>query len=572
MHNIEKRAQRIQVALGKIKAELVLKHATYLNVFTNEWLKGDIAISQGYFVGIGSYEGEKEIDATGLTIVPGFIDGHLHLESSIVTPDQYARAVIPHGTTAIIADPHEIANVLGEKGIDYILKATEELPLDVYLMMPSCVPATSFDESGAMIDHEVIDKYLNEERILGLAEMMNYPSVLCGDEEVLSKFKVTTKKNKLIDGHGPGLSGKQLAGYVTAGVASDHECTEAAEAIEKLQNGQWIMIREGTAGKNLEKLVSLLDDRYYERCLLVTDDKHPGELKSEGHIDHIIRKAISLGAKPINVYKAASFNAAQYFRMAYRGAIAPGFQADFVVLEDVDTVKIHSVYKEGRQMSSGNELLPEIAQELVSKKAEGLTEALGINDSIHVGPLSKASLQTKKKAEKVIGLIKGELLTTDEGEACGIDIDQDILKLCVVERHHQTGHVGVCYVKGYQMKAGAVATSVAHDSHNIIVVGTNDEDILFAISEIIKLSGGMVVVKDGKVLEELALPIAGLMCEMDVLEAEEKLNAVKEAAYSLGASKDIDPFMTLSFTSLPVIPKLRLTSLGVVDVEQFKLI
>lgn len=572
MHNIEKRVQRIQVALGKIKAELVLKHATYLNVFTNEWLKGDIAISQGYFVGIGSYEGEKEIDATGLTIVPGFIDGHLHLESSIVTPDQYARAVIPHGTTAIIADPHEIANVLGEKGIDYILKATEELPLDVYLMMPSCVPATSFDESGAMIDHEVIDKYLNEERILGLAEMMNYPSVLCGDEEVLSKFKVTTKKNKLIDGHGPGLSGKQLAGYVTAGVASDHECTEAAEAIEKLQNGQWIMIREGTAGKNLEKLVSLLDDRYYERCLLVTDDKHPGELKSEGHIDHIIRKAISLGAKPINVYKAASFNAAQYFRMAYRGAIAPGFQADFVVLEDVDTVKIHSVYKEGRQMSSGNELLPEIAQELVSKKAEGLTEALGINDSIHVGPLSKASLQTKKKAEKVIGLIKGELLTTDEGEACGIDIDQDILKLCVVERHHQTGHVGVCYVKGYQMKAGAVATSVAHDSHNIIVVGTNDEDILFAISEIIKLSGGMVVVKDGKVLEELALPIAGLMCEMDVLEAEEKLNAVKEAAYSLGASKDIDPFMTLSFTSLPVIPKLRLTSLGVVDVEQFKLI
>ena len=572
MENIERRVERIKAALGKKKASLVLKQATYLSVFTNEWLRGDIAISEGYFVGIGSYEGDEEIDASHLTIVPGFIDGHLHLESAIVTPDQYAKAVIPHGTTAIVADPHEIANVLGEKGIDYILEATKDLPIDVYLMMPSCVPATLFDEAGATVDHKMIDHYLNEERILGLAEMMNYPGILAGDEEVLQKIIVTTKKNKLVDGHGPGLTGKELAAYVAAGVASDHECTETKEAIEKIHNGQWIMIREGTAGKNLEKLVDLLDDRYYERCLLVTDDKHPGELKKEGHIDHIIRKAIRLGAKPINVYKAASINAANYFRLPYRGAIAPGYQADFVVLEDVETVKIHSVYKKGEKQSDHEQLLEAVSSRLSRKEGQEAINLKEVTNSVHIKPLTYEDLQTKKAAEKVIGLIKGELLTSDEGEAAGIDIDKDILKLCVVERHHETGHVGVCYVKGYQLKAGAVATSVAHDAHNIIVVGTNDEDILFAIDRIATLQGGMVVVKDGEVIEELALPIAGLMCDLEVEEAEERLEAVKKAAYALGASRDIDPFMTLSFASLPVIPSLRLTSKGVVDVQQFALI
>lgn len=334
MNSFDRRIARIKASMGEEKAELVLKNATYLNVFTNEFLQGDIAISQGFFIGIGDYEGDEEIDMTGKTIVPGFIDGHLHLESSIVSPGQYAAAVLPHGTTAIVADPHEIGNVLGETGIDYILDATKKLPLDVYIMMSSCVPATPFDESGTTINHKMIAKYLKNERVLGLAELMNFPGVIHTDHEVMKKIQVTMKEGKMIDGHAPGLTGKALNAYVTAGIGSDHECTTAEEALAKLRLGQWIMIREGTAGKNLENLLPLLNAPYYSRCLLVTDDKHPGELARDGHIDYIIRKAIRLGANPAYAYRAASYNAAVYFNLGSRGAVCPGYQADFVVLDD----------------------------------------------------------------------------------------------------------------------------------------------------------------------------------------------------------------------------------------------
>lgn len=574
MKSFDQRKERIKASLGEKKAELVLKNAEYLNVFTNSFMRGDIAVHDGYIVGIGSYEGEEEVDMTGKTVVPGFIDSHLHLESSIVSPRQYARAVLPHGTTAIVADPHEIANVLGTTGIDYILASTRKLPFEIYLMMPSCVPATCFDESGAVLTHETVKEYLKKERVLGLAEMMNYPGVLGCDQEVLKKIQVTMKKNKLLDGHAPGLTGHSLNAYITAGISSDHECTTQEEAMEKLSCGQWIMIREGTAGKNLEKLIHLLDAPYFERCMLVTDDKHPGELAEEGHVDHIVRKAIRLGADPVHALKAASYNAARYFQLRSRGAIAPGYQADLVVLADLNTVEIVAVYKRGVCVSQKGKLLEQAVPELTGNISDEELELYRkkVCNTVKTGKIHRKQLQLKQEKGKVIGLVPGEILTTDQGEASETDPEKDIIKLCVVERHHATGHVGVAFLKGYGLKRGAVATTVAHDSHNIIVAGADDEDILCAIRRLEELQGGMVVVENGKILEELALPIAGLMCDLPVEEVQQKLDLVKAAARSLGVNEGIDPFMTLSFTSLPVIPKLRLTTLGVVDVERFSLI
>lgn len=572
MKNFEHRKRRIAAALGEYKAPLVMKNATILNVFTKEFEQGDLAISNGYFVGIGEYEGEEEIDTTGKIIVPGFIDGHMHLESSVVTPVQYCRAVLPHGTTSVVADPHEIANVCGTTGIDYILELTKDLPIDVFVMMPSCSPATPFDENGYAITHEDVDHYLENEHVLGLAELMNYPGVFARDEEVVKKIKVTMRHRKMIDGHAPGLSGNQLNAYATAGVFSDHECTTSDEAIAKLKRGQWIMVREGTACKNLESLIPLFREPYCDRCLLATDDKHPGDLAREGHIDHIIRKAIRLGVEPVTAYRMASYNAATYFGMAMRGAVCPGYIADFVMLNDFDSVDIHSVYKQGYKvadMSQNKDRPWTIEWDAPDVPAQIMQ---GVQNTVKIRELHAADFVLKKEKEKIIGLVPGEILTTDEGEASEIDIENDILKLAVVERHHNTGHIGVAFVKGYGLKSGAVATTIAHDSHNIIIVGTNEEDMAYAAMQLKQMQGGMIVVKDQIVQAKLELPVAGLMCELPVEEAQYKMDLVKEAAYTLGACKNIDPFMTLSFSSLPVIPTLRLTTLGVVDVPHFKLL
>ncbi len=560
----EHRKRRIASAIGEYKADLVIKNTRILNVFTGEFEEGDVAVKNGYFVGIGDYEGEQEVDGTGKTLVPGFIDGHLHLESSIVTPLQYGRAVMPHGTTSIVCDPHEIANVCGSDGIDYVLHATEDIPLDVYVMIPSCVPATPFDETGYTINSATVKEYLNKDRVLGLAEMMNYPGVVSRDAETIEKIKAAHETRKIVDGHGPGLSGRELNAYVTAGIFSDHECVSAKEAKEKLRRGQWIMIREGTAGRNLEALMELCNEPFYHRCLFVTDDKHPGELNREGHIDSIIRKAISLGAKPENAYIMASLNAASYFHLASLGAICPGYRADFVILNDFASVDIQQVYKDGSLVFDKNHT------EALTWGKEYQPKASILN-TVNISDVTAEDFVTEGP-KKVIGLVEGEILTTDEGEADHVDVTKDILKLAVVERHHHTGHIGLCYVKGYGLKHGAVATSIAHDSHNLICVGENEADMAYAIMELKKMKGGMVVVEDGKVLAELALPIAGLMCDLDVEEAQNKMDQVKTAAYKLGVNPGIDPFMTMSFSSLPVIPTLRLTTLGVVDVTQFKLL
>lgn len=562
MKNETLKKKLIDVAAGRDKAELVFKNVKYLNVFTNRFVTADVAITSGYVAGIGDYNGENEIDCTGRYLVPGFIDSHIHLESSIVSPKTFSRVVSAHGTTAVVTDPHEITNVLGADGIEYMLKATENLPIDVFFVIPSCVPASPFDENGAVINHLDTEKYMDNPRVLGLAEMMNFPGTVGGDGEIIKMILSAENSGKVTDGHAPGLGGKSLNAYAAAGVMSDHECTTAEEALEKLSLGQYIMIRQGTAGRNLEALVPLLNGDTYTRCLFATDDKHPGELSENGHIDYIIKKAISSGVKPEIAYKVASFNAAQYFNLPQRGAIAPGYIADMVLLDDIQNVEISAVYKNGKM------------PELTVKENSDIDSALNarVRRTMNTAKITEKSIGITKSSEKVIGLINGQIVTTDEGEAESIDIQNDILKVCVVERHKNTGHIGRCYIKGYGLKSGAVATSIAHDSHNIIAVGTNDSDIVTAVNTIIDMGGGMVVVNNGSVVESLPLEIAGLMTDADIDYVNGKIDSLKQAAYSLGVNKNIDPFMTLSFVSLPVIPHIKLTTLGVVDVDKFELL
>lgn len=562
MKNETLKKKLIDVAAGRDKAELVFKNVKYLNVFTNRFVTADVAITSGYVAGIGDYNGENEIDCTGRYLVPGFIDSHIHLESSIVSPKTFSRVVSAHGTTAVVTDPHEITNVLGTDGIEYMLKATENLPIDVFFVIPSCVPASPFDENGAVINHLDTEKYMDNPRVLGLAEMMNFPGTVGGDGEIIKMILSAENSGKVTDGHAPGLGGKSLNAYAAAGVMSDHECTTAEEALEKLSLGQYIMIRQGTAGRNLEALIPLLNGDAYTRCLFATDDKHPGELSENGHIDYIIKKAISSGVKPEIAYKVASFNAAQYFKLPQRGAIAPGYIADMVLLDDIQNVEISAVYKNGKM------------PELTVKENSDIDSALNARArcTMNTAKITEKSIGITKSSEKVIGLINGQIVTTDEGEAESIDIQNDILKVCVVERHKNTGHIGRCYIKGYGLKSGAVATSIAHDSHNIIAVGTNDSDIVTAVNTIIDMGGGMVVVNNGSVVESLPLEIAGLMTDADIDYVNGKIDSLKQAAYSLGVNKNIDPFMTLSFVSLPVIPHIKLTTLGVVDVDKFELL
>lgn len=563
MNNEVIKKKLIDTAAGRIKADTVLKNVNYLNVFTNEFVTADVAITSGYIAGIGDYSGENELDCTDKFLVPGFIDSHIHLESSIVSPKSFAKAVSAHGTTAVVTDPHEITNVLGTDGIDYMLKSTENLPIDVFFVVPSCVPASPFDENGAVINHFDTEKCMDNPRILGIAEMMNFPATIGADSEIIKMILSAENRGKVTDGHAPTLSGKSLNAYVAAGIMSDHECTNLEEALEKLSLGQYIMIRQGTAGRNLDALAPLLTGDTYTRCLFATDDKHPGELIRNGHIDYIIKKAISSGVKPEIAYKVASFNAAQYFKLPQRGAIAPGYIADLVLLDDINSVSIAAVIKNGEKPQSNTAVSVSDIDSALSEK---------VRHTMNTSKITEESLKIKKSSEKVIGLISGQIVTTDEGQAGGIDTENDILKVCVVERHKNTGHIGVCYIKGYGLKSGAVATSIAHDSHNIIAIGATDSDIVTAVNAIIDMGGGMVVVNNDCVIESLPLEIAGLMTDENIDCVSGKIDSLKQAAYSLGVNQDIDPLMTLSFVSLPVIPHIKLTSLGVVDVDKFELL
>ena len=556
---LNKKLHVIDVAAGRAPADLVLKNATYVNVFSNELCHGDIAVAEGLIVGMGEYHGKVEVDVSGKLVLPGFIDAHIHLESSLVSPTEFAKAVLPHGTTTVITDPHEIANVMGTDGIEYMLQATEDLPVDVRFMLPSCVPATPLDESGANLDYRAIDSFYDHPRVQGLAEMMNYVGVVNGDGQVVEKIVASQAHHKKIDGHAPGLSGKDLNAYIAAGVYSDHECSDMEDAMNKLRLGQYIMIREGTAARNLEALMPLLTSQYVDRCMFCTDDKHPNDLLEKGHIDYIVKKAISLGADPIVAVKAACHNAARYFLLNNRGAIAPGYLGDFVIIDDFQHFEIEMVYKRGVLMYDGQLRdfpAPEIDPYLVKRA----------HDTFHVAHLTAEDF-SDGRPHAVIGMIPGEIVTQDAGYADHADPEQDILKIAVIERHKNTHHIGLGYIKGYGLKRGAVATSISRDSHNIIVVGVTDEDMAAAANRIVENRGGITVMENGQVLGEVTLSIAGIMSDDSLVMVNSALEDAKDEAFGLGVSRGIDPFMTLSFMALPVIPSLRITTRGVFDVS-----
>ena len=559
---LNKKLHVVEVASGRQKADLVLKNATYVNVFCNELSHGDIAVAEGLIAGMGEhYEGAVEVDMGGKLVLPGFVDAHIHLESALVSPKEFANAVIPHGTTTVITDPHEIANVMGTDGIEYMLQATEDLPVDVRFMLPSCVPATPLDESGAVLDYRAIDSFYEHNRVEGLAEMMNYVGVANADEQVLEKIVAAQAHHKKIDGHAPGLSGNDLNAYIAAGVYSDHECSTVEDAIAKLERGQYIMIREGTAARNLDALLPLLTPQYYTYCMFCTDDKHPSDLLEKGHIDYIAREAINkYGVDPIIAVKAACHHASRYFLLNNRGAIAPGYLADFAVIDNFKDFNVEMVFKKGVLYWNNGELrdfeAPKI-EEYLDKRA---------HDTFHVSTLTPDDFRDTRQ-RGVLGMVPGEIITTDNGYADHVDLEKDILKIAVVERHKGTHHIGLGYIQGYGLKSGAVATSISHDSHNIIVVGTNSADMAFAANYIVEHHGGIVVVENGTVKGSVVLEIAGIMSDEPLTKMNEELEAAKDAAFRLGVSRGIDPFMTLSFMALPVIPTLRITTRGVIDVN-----
>ncbi len=564
----------IETATGRRKADLVLKKAHVLNVFTEQLEQKDVAICDGYIAGLGLYEGEREIDLSDKIVIPGLTDGHIHLESTLLTPAEFERTVLPRGTTAIMADPHEIGNVAGTDGIDYMMELCKPLKMNVYFNLPSCVPAAPLEESGETLEAEDIKPYYQNETVLGLAEVMNFVGVTEGDDKLLQKIIDAKAAHKIIDGHAPFLGGKELNAYVAAGIRSDHECTNADEGIEKISRGQWIMIREGTAAQNLKALLPLCKPPYCYRAMFCTDDRHPEDLLNEGHMDSIIRKAVRSGVDPILAVKMCTLNPATYFGLKENGAVAPGYLADLAVVDNLADFCIEKVFVRG-------ELVAENGKVVFDTKAE-LPQNDKILHSFHMRRVDVNSLHfpALRERQRVIGMKRRELLTDEiiiqPSDAAiknnGVDIDRDILKAAVFERHHNTGHIGFGYITGCGIKSGAIATSVAHDSHNLIVVGTSDEDIAVAAEAVRSMDGGLVVVDHGKVVEALALPIAGLMSPLPIKEVDTIMRRLKAAAKELGASEDIDPFMTLAFVSLPVIPSLRLNGKGLIDVNKQQIV
>ena len=558
-----------------MKADLLLKNGYYLDVIKREFVKGDIAIKSGKIIGInGDFQGEVK-DISGKYVVPGFIDGHIHLESSIVSPETFARRTSSNGTTAVVVDPHEIANVCGMAGIEYMLQKTKNLPIDVFFMVSSCVPATQFDESAGTISSADVIKCFDElnkkydNRILGLAEVMNYPGVIYGDEELLKKIDAAKSRNMCIDGHSPGLSGDDLIKYISAGIESDHECTSFSEAKEKLDVAKKlnvkfsVMIREGTAAKNLNALYPLINmNEYRDSVMFVTDDKHPEELKDQGHIDYIIKRAISLGVKPEDAYVTATYNAAKHFALAGYGKIEPDCFANLVILDDIKNVKINCIYKNGKTVDPSTDISP-------AENHVDTTLNERVMNSINMRKVTLEDIKNRQRYVQVIGLKKGEIITTDEGALTDYGVDKDVIKIVVIESHKGTMHTGIAYLKGMGLKKGAIGTTVAHDSHYMILAGTNDNDIVTAANRLIELQGGKIYVENGKIKAELRLEIAGLMTEEKEDEVINKLHLLKDL---VKANVGIDPFMNLSFVSLAVIGDVRLLPSGSFDVKKWKFI
>lgn len=567
----EKNIERlIDVAMGRKEAELVIKNARAFNAFSGEFVSGDVAVDHGYIAAVGKYEGEREHDAKGAWLTPGLFDAHVHIESAMASPQEFARTLVSRGATTIVADPHEIANVAGADGLRYILEATEGAPVNVYVMLPSCVPATPLERGGAVLTAADLAPFLNHPRVLGLGEMMNFPGVIFKDPEVMAKLKMAAGRQ--VDGHAPGLAGPQLAAYAAAGIGNDHECTTVQEARDRLAVGMAVLLREGSAARNLLNLLPALNDRNSQFCMFATDDRHPEDLLREGHINYLLRLAVGAGGlDTVTALRLATFNGPRHFGLKDLGAIAPGYRADLALFPDLKDFNPTHVWKDGQ-------LAAENGRCLLSPMA---VDESGLRGKIAVGEVTLESLKVAASAPnlRVIGLVPGEIVTEHlvmqptavNGEYVSAP-HAGLIKLAVVERHRGSGRIGLGFLRGLGLKRGAIASTVAHDSHNLVVAGASDADMLLAINEIKRIGGGLVIAEAGRVIDSLPLPLGGLLSDQPMEKIAEKLSTMQKAVRTLGLANGHDPFMTLAFMSLPVIPKLKLTEAGLVDVDAFAVV
>lgn len=568
----EKLKRRMATASKKEPADVVLKNGQIVDVFNGEVMCGDVAVKDGVIAGIGTYEGKREIDVHNRYLCPGFIDGHVHIESSMVSPTEFAKVVLPHGVTTVVADPHEIANVGGVPAIEYMLAASEGIPLTVYLVLPSCVPCAAFECNGATLKAEHLEPLYRHERVIGLGEVMDFPAVQNADDDMLNKLVSASRQRKTIDGHAAGLDLDGINLYTAAGIRSDHECDTAEAARMRLQRGMYLMIREGSVAKDLKQLIQAVNEKNARRCLFVTDDKDLDDLLTEGSIDHNVRLAIQYGVDPLTAIQMATLNAAECFRLANKGAIAPGYDADILLLNDLATVDIAQVYCAGELVVDDNRYL--------ERDTVTVAPPAPLLDSMRMKGLSSGDLDIplgKSSEARVIKIVPNSLFTEHVVEQVDTkdgrfqpSVERDLLKLAVIERHHETGNIGLGIVKGFGLQNGAIAATVAHDSHNLVTVGTNDRDLLMAIQTTQSIKGGLVIVQDGEVLASLSLPIAGLMSEQGHMTVARQLKHCHSMLQRLGIPEDFNPFVTLSFLALPVIPKLKLTATGLFDVTSFQ--
>ena len=558
---------KLATARGEIPADLLIKNARLVNVLSGEIYSENIAVTDGRIVGFGNYEAKEVFDAENMYVAPGFIDAHIHFESTMLTLPQFSRAVMPHGTTAVVIDPHEIANVLGLDGIRYVLNNLNLIPLDVFVMLPSCVPATPLETSGAVITEKELRFMIYDEKVAGIGEMMNFPAVINGEEH--THWKINAAKWKKVDGHAPGVRGKDLNAYILSKIDSDHESTSKEEALEKLRKGMHIHIRHGTSEQNLHEIIPIVTKDNSFRFSFATDDKHPDELMNEGHIDYSVREAIKMGIEPVTAYQIATINTALHYNLKNIGALKPRYWADFVVLSDLNTVKIEAVYKKGKPVfRNGSE----------SWSFSGTLPS--VRSTMNPGEIKQDDIAVKAEGKKirVIDIVPGQIVTGElikdariVNENVEPDIENDILKIVVIERHSASGNIGKAFVHGLGLKNGAIASTVAHDSHNIVIVGTNDRDIYTAFKHIRKIQGGLAAVKNGKVIGDLPLPVAGLLSDQPYEKVVEELLSLRKKVHGLGC-RHKSPFMILSFLCLSAIPKLKVTDLGLIDVSQFKVV
>lgn len=563
----------IDVAAGREPADLVIKNCMVVNVFTGRIVPGDIAVCGDRIAGIGSYEGRQTVDARGKYAAPGFIDSHIHIESCYVTPEEISRLLVPHGAATIIADPHEIVNVCGIPGLDYMMEAAKDAALDIKYMLPSCVPSTSFEHAGAIVDAAQMEEPIRRDIILGLGEFMDYPGVISASDSVLEKLLVAKKAGKLIDGHAPSVAGLELNAYAAAGIQGDHECSTVEEMNDRLERGMYVLMRQGSACHNLRTLVKGVTPENSRRCLLCSDDRQPKTIFSEGHMDNHLRICVEEGLDPVTAIRMATLNAAECFRLHDRGALAPGYRADIVLLDDLKDFRVRKVWLGGTLCAEDGRYLPQVHRH----------DAAAVRGSIRLKDFSAEKFKMHLTSNKVnvIGILPGGVVTKKDTAEIRLDADgefvwqpeQDIVKVAVLERHHYTGNVACGFLKGYGIQAGAVALSVAHDSHNIIVCGVSDQEMESAVLALEKQQGGIVLVKDGQVIASMPLPIAGLMSDQSGEWVEQKLTEIHEKAFSqLGIQTGVEPVMTLCFMSLPVIPEMKLTDMGLFDVTKFHFI